>query len=332
MKLELSVARTLAATFACAFAVPAAAQTASTGSGQAWPARAVRIIVPFPPGGGVDTVTRLLAQKLTEQIGGTFVVENRPGSAGLIGAELASKAAPDGYTLLTSATEFSINPIVRSKLPYDPFRDFAYIAQLTSGQFMLASHPTVPVKTVKQLIALAKARPGHLTYASSGTGGGNHLSGELLQSMAGIRLLHVPYKGAGPSIGALIGGHVDLVIASTTGLVGPAKAGKLRPIAVTGPKRFTELPDVPTLSESGVTGYSVTGWYGFYAPAGTPAAIVRRLHEEARRGLMSPDVKEKLVKTGNEPVVSSPDEFTAFMRAEIEKWAKVVKSANIRIE
>ncbi|OGA51487.1 MAG: hypothetical protein A3F74_26890 [Betaproteobacteria bacterium RIFCSPLOWO2_12_FULL_62_58] len=340
MRHKLGIRHAFAIAAACALAVPAAAQTPSPGSepalstskGQVWPARAVRIIAPFAPGGGVDTVTRFLAQKLTEQLGGSFVVENRPGGAGVLGAELVARAAPDGYTLLTSAPEFSINPSVRSKLPYDPFKDFAYISQLTSGQFMLASHPSVPVKTVRQLIALAKTRPGQLNYGSSGAGGINHLAGELFRSMAGIRWVHVPFKGAGPATIGLIGGEIDFVFASTTGLVGPAKTGKVRGIAVTGPKRFTELPDVPTIAESGVPGYNVTGWYGFYAPAGTSADILRRLHAEARRALNNPDVKEKLVKTGNEIVVSTPGEFTAFMRAEIAKWAKVVKESNIRID
>ncbi|MBI4195300.1 MAG: tripartite tricarboxylate transporter substrate binding protein [Betaproteobacteria bacterium] len=319
MKFEPGIRRVLVIAIASALAAPAAAQT--------WPARPVRIIVPFAPGGGVDTVTRLLAHKLGEQIGGSFVVDNRPGGAAVLGTELVARAAPDGYTLLTSAPEFSINPSMRSKLPYDPFKDFAYISQLTAGQFMLASHPSVPVKTVKQLIALAKARPDKLNYGSSGTGGINHLAGALFQSMTGIRWVHVPFKGAGPSTIGLIGGHIDFVFASTTGLVGPAKAGKVRPIAVTGPTRFTELPEVPTIAESGVPGYNVTGWYGFYAPAGTSAEIVRRLHAEARRAMNSPDVAERLVKTGNAPVASSPGEFAAFVRAEIGKWAKVIKDA-----
>lgn len=321
MNFELGIRRALVIAVACALAAPVAAQT--------WPVRPVRIIVPFSPGGGVDTVTRFLAQKLSEQTGGSFVVDNRPGGAGILGAGLVARAAPDGYTLLTSAPEFSINPSMRSKLPYDPFKDFAYISQLTAGQFMLASHPSVPVKTVKQLIALAKARPDQLNYGSSGTGGINHLAGALFQSMTGIRWVHVPFKGAGPSTIGLIGGHIDFVFASTTGLVEPARAGKVRAIAVTGPKRFTELPEVPTIAESGVPGYYVTGWYGFYAPVGTSAEIVQRLHAEARRALNSPDVTEKLAKTGNVPVVSSPEEFAAFMRAEIGKWAKVIKESGL---
>ncbi|OGA40105.1 MAG: hypothetical protein A3G24_25760 [Betaproteobacteria bacterium RIFCSPLOWO2_12_FULL_62_13] len=313
----------------------AAFATLALGAGagaQTYPAHPVRIIVPFPPGGGVDTVTRLLVHKLTEQMGGSFVVDNRPGAAATIGAAFVARAEPDGYTLLTSAPEFSINPSVRSKLPYDPFQDFTYISQLTSGQYMLVSHPSVPVKTVKDVIALAKARPGQLNYGSSGSGGILHLSGQLFQLMTGIRWVHVPFKGTGPARQALMGGEIEFVFAGTITLVGPVRAGQVRPVAVTGPKRFAELPDVPTISESGVPGYNVTGWYGFYAPAGTPADIVRRLHAETKRALMSPDVKEKLAKTGNEPVASSPEEFAAFVRAEIGKWAKVVKATKLRID
>jgi tripartite-type tricarboxylate transporter receptor subunit TctC len=277
----------------------------------------------------VDTVTRFLAHKLGEQTGGSFVVDNRPGGAAVLGTELAARAAPDGYTLLTTAPEFSINPSIRRKLPYDPSRDFAYISQLTAGQFMLATHPSVPAKTVKQVIALARARPDKLTYGSSGTGGINHLAGALFQSMTGIRWVHVPFKGAGPSTIGLIGGHIDFVFASTTGLVGPVKNGKLRGIAVTGPQRFGELKDVPTIAESGVPGYSVTGWYGFYAPAATPPEIVQRLHAEARRALTSPEIAEKLAKTGNTPVVSEPAAFAAFVRAEIARWAKVIRESGI---
>ncbi len=305
---------------------------AQAAGAQTWPARTVRIISPFAPGGGNDAVGRFLAAKFTEQIGGTFVVENRAGSGGLIGADLVAKSPPDGHTLLISSPEFAINPSMRSKMPYDTFKDFAFISQLASGQFMLASHPSVPVKNAKELIALAKARPGQLSYGTSGAGGINHLAGELLQSMAGIRWLHIPFKGAGPAMIAAMGGEVEFAFASTIGLVGPVKAGKLRGIAVTGDRRYAELPDVMTVAEAGVTGYSVTGWYGLYAPANTAAEIVRRLHEESRRALSSPEIKDKLVKAGNEPVGTPPAAFLAFVRAEHDKWAKVIKQANLRID
>src|SRR5258706_11249006 len=292
MRLELVSICVPAIAAACAIAAPAAAQT--------WPARPVRVIVPFAPGGGVDTVTRLLAQKLTEQTGAAFVVENRAGGGGIVGAEFVAKAAPDGYTLLTSAPEFSVNPGLRAKLPYDPIRDFAYISQLTSGQFLLASHPSVPVTTVKQLVALAKTRPGQLNYGSSGARSINHLAGELLQSMAGMRWTHVPFKGAAPNLVALMGGEIDFAFASTTALLDQARSGRIRAIAVTGPTRFGELRQVPTIAESGVPGYNVTGWYGFYAPAGTSADIVRSLYAGKGRARHRSEVKEKLIQNRNE--------------------------------
>ena len=323
---------------AAAFA--AQAQAASTGpsteiragSGQGWPARPVRMIVPYAPGGGIDTVARVLAQKLSEQVGGSFVVENRPGGAGVLGAELVARAAPDGHTLLASSTEFAINPSLRPKLPYDPFTDFTHISQLASVQFILGSHPSVPVRTVKELVALAKTRSGQLTYGSSGAGGGPHLAGELFQSMAGIRWTHVPFKGAAPASIAVISGEIDFTFGATIGLLENVRAGKLRAVAVTGLKRFTGLPDVPTVAESGVPGYSATGWYGFYAPAGASPELVRRLYNEATRALGAPDVRERLARSGNEYVMSPPEEFTGFIRAEITKWTKVVREANIRIE
>jgi tripartite-type tricarboxylate transporter receptor subunit TctC len=315
-----------------ALSLSAAAQSPSTSSGQAWPTRTVRIIVPFAPGGGTDTVSRFLAAKFPEQMGGTWVVENRSSSGGLLGADLVSKAAPDGYTLLVTSPEFAINPSMRAKMPYDTFRDFAFISQLATGQFMIACHPNVPVKNAKELVALAKARPGQLTYGTSGAGGINHLAGELLQSMTGIKWLHIPFKGAGPAIIAALGGETEFAVASTIGLVAHVKSGKLRGVAVTGTQRFAELPHVMTVAEAGMPGYSVTGWYGFYAPAGTPQEIIRRLHEESRRALASPDIKEKLVRAGNEPVGTPPAEFLAFVRAEHDKWAKVIKQANLRID
>ena len=313
-------------------ALPATAQTPATSPGQSWPTRAVRIISPFPPGGGNDMVARFLAAKFPEQLGGNYVVENRAGSGGLIGTDLVAKSAPDGHTLLISSPEFAINPNMRAKMPYDTFKDFAFISQLSSGQFMLASHPSVPVKNVKELLALAKARPGKLTYGTSGAGGINHLAGELLQSMSGIKWVHVPFKGAGPATLAAMGGEIEFAFASTTGTVSHVKSGKLYGVAVTGTRRYAELPNVPTVAESGIPGYSVTGWYGFYAPAGTPQDLVRRLHEESRRALASPDIKDKLMKAGNEPVGTPPAEFAAFVRAEYNKWAKVIKQANLRID
>lgn len=299
---------------------------------QPWPARTVRIIVPFAPGGGVDMVTRSLAQKLSESLGAQFVVENRAGGAGVIATELVARAAPDGYTLLTSAPEFTVNPALRSKLPYDPLNDFAFITQLTSGQFMLARHPSVPAKDINALIALAKSRPARITYGSSGAGGINHLAGELLRSMAGFQWVHVPFKGAGPATIALIAGEVDFIFSSTTALLGASQAGRVVPVAVTGTKRFGSLPDVPTISESGLPGYAVTGWYGLYGPAKLAPEIVKRLQAESVRALADPVVRERLGAAGNEPVTSTPEAFAAFVRAELAKWTKVVKETGMRID
>lgn len=296
---------------------------------QGWPARPVRVIVPFAPGGGVDTVARLLAQKLGEQTGSPFIVDNRPGGGGVAGTTLVAKSPGDGHTLLVSAPEFSINPGMRAKLPYDPIRDFTFVSQLTEGQFVLAAHPSVPVKTIGQLVALAKQQPGKLNYGSSGSGGINHLAGALFQSMAGMRWTHVPFKGAGPATAALIGGEIEFVIASTTGLLEPIRAGRLRGIAVTGSSRFSEMADVPTIAESGVPGYNVAGWYGLYGPAGLPTEVLQRLHVESRRALTQPEIAARLVRTGNTPVVSTPEEFGAFIRAEIEKWTRVIKAEAI---
>lgn len=319
-----SITGFMALVVALTLAAPAAAQT--------WPARPVRMIVPYAPGGGIDTVARTLAQKLTEQIGGPFIVENRPGAAGIVGAELVARAAPDGHTLLASSTEFAINPGVRAKLPYDPFKDFTHISQLATVQFILGGHPSVPVRNIKELLALAKARPGQLTYGSSGSGGGPHLAGELLQSMAKIRWTHVPFKGAAPATIGVISGEIDFAFGATIGMLGSVQSGKLRAVAVTGLKRFTELPEVPTVDESGVPGYSATGWYGFYGPAGVSPEIVRRLYSESVRALGAPDVKERLAKSGNEYVMSPPEEFVVFLRGEVAKWTRVVREANIRID
>ena len=304
----------------------------SKGSGQAWPSRPVRLLLPYAPGGGVDIVARTLSQKLTEHLGTSFVVENRPGGTGIVATELVARAAPDGHTLLISATEFGINPAVRAKLPYEPFRDFTYIAQLATVQFLLVSHPSVPIKTARQIVETAKARPGRLTYGSSGTAGGPHLAGELFQVVSGARWTHVPFKGAGPAMIGVMSGEVDFSFGSTIALMEPARSGKVRAIAVTGERRFAPMPEVPTVAESGVPGYSATGWYGFYGPAGLPADLVRRVHGETARAFNSADVKDRLERAGNELVMSTPEEFVAFMRTEIAKWTRVVKASSMRFD
>lgn len=322
MSFQSGIWRALSFASVCAIAIPAAAQT--------WPAHPVRLIVPYPPGGGVDYTGRLLAVKLTEQVGSPFIVDNRPGAAGAIGSAFTAKAAPDGYVLLITAPEISIDPSLRLNLPYNVLNDFTPISQLTSHAYILAAHPSLPVRTVKDLVALAKSQPGKLHYGSAGTGSINHLKGELFQVMAGIRMEHVPFKGGGPAIIATMGGEIELVFNSTAALGQYVKAGKLRGIGVTGSKRFALLPDLPTIAEGGVAGYNVTGWYALFGPARMPVDIVRRLHTETVRALNSQDAKARLETSGNEPVASSPAEFAEFLRAEIDKWAVVIKSSGIK--
>ena len=324
MNTACDIRRALAAGVACMLAMPA--------YGQNWPQRPVRLVVPYTPGGGADIVARVLGQRLADQTGGSFVIDNRPGAGGINAAELVAHATPDGHTLLASATEFGTNAALRTRMPFDPFKDFAHISLLGYVQFLLAGNPAVPVRNIKELIALAKTRPGELTYGSTSLGGGPHLAGELIQSMGGIRWVHVPFKGAGPASVALISGEISFMFSSTGSLVGHVQAGKVRAIAVTGPRRFPELPEVPTVAESGIPGYSATGWYGLFAPAGTPRELVRRISAEVARAYTNPQARERLAQIGMDPVGSTPEEFVSFLRTEIAKWSKVVKEANIRIE
>lgn len=297
----------------------------------AWPARPVRILVPYAPGGGVDIVARALFVKLAEQSGASFIVENRPGGTGIVAAEIVTRAAPDGYTLMASALEFAINPSLR-KLPYDPFKDFTHISQLASVQLMLVSHPSVPIKSVRQIIDRAKQQPGRLTYGSSGTGGGPHLAGELLQLMSGARWTHVPFKGAAPASIGVMSGEVDFSFGSTLALIEPVKSGRVRAIGVTGAKRSAQMPDVPTIAEQGLPGYLAIGWYGFYGPPNMPADLVRKIHADTARAYASPDVKDRLERAGNELVMSAPEDFAAFLKSEVTKWGRVVKESKLRAE
>jgi len=298
---------------------------------QAYPNKTIRMVVPIAAGGGTDTMARLISQKLGEQMSVIVFVDNRPGAGTVIGTEYFSKTPPDGYTLMTVAPEFSINPSLR-KLPYDPIKDFSFITQLASGQYFLSTHPTVPVKTAKQFIALAKARPGQITFASSGNGSANHLAGVLFQHMTGTKLVHVPYKGAGPAGVALIGGEIDFMFSNVASAIPYVKSGKLRAIASTGEKRSAVTPDVPTISESAVPGFVVTGFFIMMAPAGTPREIIVKVNAEAVKALQSPALKERLAALGLEPVGSSPEAARAFIQAEIAKWAPVVKAAGAKTD
>ena len=297
-----------------------------------YPARPVRIVVPQSPGASTDTTARLIAQRLTTALGQTVLVDNRPGAGSVIGTEVVAKATPDGHTLLVVASSITLNPIMHKNLSWDPVRDFAPITQLSSFPNVLVVHPAVPVKTVKDLIALAKAKPGTLNYGSAGTATGTHLSAELFKHMTGTDMVHVPYKGGGAAMPALMGGQVQLMFATTVSALPHVRAGKLRAIAVTSAKRSPSAPDVPTIAESGVPGYDHTPWNGFLAPAKTPRAIVARLNEETARILHTPDTKAIFMNEGAEPVGNKPEEFGAIIKSEIAKWGKVIQAAGIKAD
>ncbi|HEX6004616.1 MAG TPA: tripartite tricarboxylate transporter substrate binding protein [Burkholderiales bacterium] len=297
-----------------------------------YPAKSVRLIVPYPPGGGTDTMGRMLAQKLTQTLGQQVIVDNRPGGGANIGAELAAKSPADGYTLLMCTIAHATAGSLYRKLGYDVLRDFTPVSLLATTPHILVAHPSMPVKSVKQLIALAKARPNELVYSSSGSGTPAHLAGELFKHMAGVSMVHIPYKGGGPSVIALLSGEVMLAFATTPSVINHVKARRLQPIAVTTARRSVATPDLPTISESGLPGYDVGSWYGLLAPTGTRAEIVARLNDEAHKALHSADVKQRLDASGFEALTSSPQEYGAFLRGEVEKWAKVVKAAGIRAD
>jgi tripartite-type tricarboxylate transporter receptor subunit TctC len=293
-----------------------------------YPSRPVRVIVPLAPGGGTDISARLITQRLTDALGQTFLVDNRPGGGTTLGVELAARAMPDGYTLLITSPEFTVNPSLLAKAPYEPLRDFAPIAQLTRGQYFLSVRPTVPATSVKDLIALAKAQPRQLNYGSSGNGSANHLAGEMFKQMTGVDLVHVPYKGSGPSVAALIGGEIQMLFSSTTAVLAHVRAGRVRALAVTGSQRSPIAPDVPTVVESGLPGFVVTGWYGMLAPRATPVPIVTRLNTEVNRQL--PELRARFAELGSEIVGGSPEQFAEFLRDDQAKWAKVVKASGAR--
>jgi len=299
---------------------------------QTFPSRPVRIIVAFPAGGGTDIVARTLSPKLSEALGQQVVVDNRGGASGLVGTELAAKSAPDGHTLFMGTLgNLSVNPLLFTKLPFDVARDFAPLTQAVSVTFMLYVHPSLPVKTVRDLITLEKSRPGSVNYASSGSGGAPHLAAELFNSLAGIKMIHVPYKGSSPSFTDVLGGQVPITFDSLTQGLPYVKTGRLRAVATLGPKRTQVLPDVPTVNET-LAGYEVVNWFGIVVPAGTPREVIARLHSEIVKILRMPDISERLSAQGSDPVGSSPDEFGAFMKSETAKWARVIKEANIRAD
>jgi len=316
-----------------AVALPQAlAQDASTSSAQAYPNRPIRIVVAIPSGSGTDTVARLIAQGLSERLGRQVVVENRPGAGTIIGNEIVAKAKPDGYTLLMNGAALTISPAMYKKIPYDTLHDFAPITVAVFTPNLMAVHPSVPAKSVQEFIALAKARPGQILFSSGGRGTNSHLATELFASMAQIRLVHVPYKGSTPGVIDLMAGHVALMINSVSTVLAHVRSGKLRALGVASAHRVAAAPDIPTIAEAGLPGYESVQWSGLLAPAGTPQEIIARLHKETIAILRAPDMRERLAGDGSELVANSPEEFAAFLKAELVKWAAVVKATGIAPE
>ena len=317
--------------FALCLAAVVAASFASHACG-AFPERTMRMVSPYPPGGGVDIVARISAQVLTEGLGQQVIVDNRSGASGRIGTELVAKAPADGYTLLLgSVGPNAIIPAAYNNLPYDAIKDFAPITLVADAAYVLVVHPSLPAKSLHELIALAKAKPGALTFASSGALGGAHLSGEFLKYLTRTDMLHVPYKGAAVAMSDLLGGQVAMTYAAIPGAVGHIQSGRLRALGVTGPKRSAALPGVPAIGET-VKGFAVSQWYGVLAPAGTPKDVVSRIATELAKGINQPAVRTRLVNAGTEPVTTTPEQFSAHIRAEIERWREVIKKSGIPLE
>ncbi|MBY0266827.1 MAG: tripartite tricarboxylate transporter substrate binding protein [Burkholderiales bacterium] len=304
----------------------------ATQAADPYPSRPIRMIVAYPPGGGTDQVGRVMAEQLTQTLGQQVVIDNRGGATGNIGTELAARAAPDGYTLLMgNVAPNAVNVSLFKKLGFDPVKDFAPVSLVAITPNILVAHPSVPVKTIKELIALAKAKPGALNFPSAGVGSSSHLAGELLKSLAGISMVHIPFKGGGPALVATIAGEVQIMFATMPAAMPHVKSGKVRPVAVTTTKRSQAMPELPTIAESGVKGYDAATWYGLLAPAGTSKAIVDRLHGDTVKILAGP-TRQRLEAQGFEPDGGTPAAFAAYIKSEITKWAKVIKDAGIPAE
>jgi len=321
--------RAMAAVLLCAW--PAAA--ASAQSATEYPIKPIRFIVPFAPGGGTDFMTRLFGQKLAEAWSQQVVVDNRPGAAGILGTDIAAKAPADGYTIVMASGSHNVNPSLYRKLPYDSIKDFAPVTLIATVPIVLSAHPSVAASSARELVTLAKAKPGQLSYASFGVGAVSHLGGELLKKTAGVDILHVPYKGAGDAISNLLAGQVQLMFSSPASVVPQFKAGKLKGLAVTGLKRQPAAPDIPTFAEAGLPQVDVNEWYGVLAPAGTPRAIVAKLRDEIVRIVRTPEISERIAATQfAEPVGSTPEEFARFIASESARLANVIRGANIRAD
>jgi tripartite-type tricarboxylate transporter receptor subunit TctC len=313
-------------------ATPASGADQAASTAKDYPNRPIRLIDPYAPGGGSGVVARLVGAKLADAWGKQIVVDNRPGAAAAIGTEIATKSAPDGYTLLMGTSgSIAISPNV-NKVPYDPVKDLIAITQTSAQAMLVVLHPAAPVNSVKELIAFARAQPGKLTYASSGSGGSGHLAVELFQSITKVTMTHVPYKGSGPAVLALVSGEVQLGFTNILAVLPHVNGGRLKAIAVTSAKRAQAVPNLPTLAEAGVSGYEATSWNGMFAPAKTPRAIINKIHGEVVKALKSPDVRERLVAMGSDPVGSTPEEFLAYIKQELARWGKVIRENNIRGE
>lgn len=314
-----------AAVWVCA----AHAQSPVTGAAQGYPAKPIRIIVPFTPGTGIDILARTAGQKLNERWGQGIVIENRPGASGNIGNEVVARSAPDGYALMVTANTFAIAPALSKTLPFDPVRDFAPVTEMATGTMALAVHPSLPAVSVAAFVALAKARPGQIDYASPGSGTPQHMAAELFKLIAGIRLEHVPYKGSAGAVTDLVGGQVPVMFLPMHTVLPHAQAGRVRVLAQSGAKRSAVAPDVPTFDEAGVRGVDVEFWYGMLAPAGTPSEVVNKLNGEIAAILKIPEVRDSLRRQGLEPVTGTPEQFAQLIRADLARWARVVKDARI---
>ena len=299
---------------------------------QTWPTKPIRVVVPFPPGGGTDIVARLVSPKMAEILGQPFVIENRAGAGGNIGTELVAKSPADGYTLLVASASTAINTTLVPNLSWDFSRDFAPVVLLVVNNHLLAAHPSLPANNVRELVALAKAKPGQVTYASYGSGSSAHLTAELFKLMAGVDLLHVPYKGAAPAVNDLLGGQVNIIFADVAAMLPHIKSGKLKALGIGAAKRFEGLPDVPTIAESGVPGFEAGGFLGLVAPAGTPQAVIQALNAAAQKSLALPEVRDRLLALASPPVGGPPEQFASYIKRDIDKWARVIRAANIKPE
>jgi len=309
-----------------------AAQTPSTGSAPAYPTKPIRVVLPFAPGGTSDGLARIIGPKLGEGLGQSLVIDNRPGAGGNIAAEIVARSAADGYTLYMGSAVLTTSKSLYSKLPFDPVRDFAPITHLATGPYFLVVHPSVPAKTVSELVAHAKAKPGGLNYSSPGVGVPAHLAAELFKSRAGINMVHVAYKGGGPAGLAVLAGETQVFFGTGASALPHVKAGRLRALAVTGLQRSAHAPELPTLDESGFRGFNITTWDSFVAPAGTPQAVIARIHAETVKVLRLPEIRERIINIGYEPTGTTPKELAEFIRTESALLAKVIKDANIRVD